>query len=523
MTHHFMLNEMNDHLDRTIQDYLVQNTICNWSTYKVGKYAASQGSWSVAAFAFDSLKTIVMSKASYLWLKSLEQLAQSEMKIQFLFPPKQVEWKIKLHENMDRLIGALNGIQSSRESLRTIETSHGVFSFQRWFISIRQRILECTLDILKLCGDYEIQVEKNMQISFRLLKIARELDLITSFLSLEMNKRNLEIFQALALSCSMLAFTTGFSLSYSNINDGSENLDNLNGTLVHDLFCRLELVEGEATKELGSLLRIYGPTKCFSFLHSRNRVSSSNGDAKGLLKICGDAVTAVVGMVFKTNPGNDGTSRQIPSDGLQLLLDTIAKWMHIPFRMPKRFFQMRPFISCELFASSSTKYQEEISVKQGFHLSLNLCIQLKNIPDNSSFRLTKLYCILQCKSSSRVLNRHSEENMEVDGPEYEADDMVDLNNKLFQHIVNESNRNSGESNKKKSDDEDVFIVETVVSFEPNESGIGFSTCLFDVSNFGVGFYRIKWHSCCLDNEDSCWSLFPLNSALDFTVVQEINQ
>ncbi|XP_047309500.1 uncharacterized protein LOC124912907 [Impatiens glandulifera] len=41
-THHFMLNEMNDHLDSTIRDYLAQNTICNWSTYKVGKYAACQ-------------------------------------------------------------------------------------------------------------------------------------------------------------------------------------------------------------------------------------------------------------------------------------------------------------------------------------------------------------------------------------------------------------------------------------------------------------------------------------------------
>lgn len=152
----------------------------------------------------------------------------------------------------------------------------------------------------------------------------------------------------------------------------------------------------------------------------------------------------------------------------------------------------------------------------GFHLSLNLCLQLSNIPSDFLAQLTKLYCVLYCRTTFLLpcLSGEKKTQAELDYEDWGSDDLLELNEKLVRHVSGctktsgthdrNYNRNSG-------------FVETYACLEPNEKGQGFSTCLLDVSAFPSGSYRIKWHSCCVDRKGSYWSLPPLNAGPVFTV------
>ena len=175
----------------------------------------------------------------------------------------------------------------------------------------------------------------------------------------------------------------------------------------------------------------------------------------------------------------------------------------------------RPCISSELFAlNSDTRSQEGLSVLQGFHLSLNLCLQLKNMPPD--LQLTKLYCFLYCKTSFQVPDPEANKGQkQLDYRDWRDDDMLYLNDKLLWNVTQITKKASNTWHRHKAGD--CGVVEIFASFEPNEKGQGFSTCLLDVSAFPLGSYRIKWHSCCVDNEGSYWSLLPLNADPVFTV------
>lgn len=101
---------------------------------------------------------------------------------------------------------------------------------------------------------------------------------------------------------------------------------------------------------------------------------------------------------------------------------------------------------------------------------------------------------------------------------WEKDNMVEMNEKLFQYVtectqkINHSKR-AGDTDI----DNNARTVNTFVQIEPNDRGQGFSNCLLDVSQFPVGTYRIKWHSCCIDSQGSYWSLLPLNAEPLFTI------
>lgn len=114
---------------------------------------------------------------------------------------------------------------------------------------------------------------------------------------------------------------------------------------------------------------------------------------------------------------------------------------------------------------------------------------------------------------------HGERNNEQMGSRisepWESEEMMEMNEKLF-HYVTECARKSC-CGKRFRDNEQ--IADGFVCFKPNAKGQGFSNCVLDVSHFPVGSYRIKWYSCCVDNQGSYWSLVPLNSGHVFTVQQ----
>lgn len=179
----------------------------------------------------------------------------------------------------------------------------------------------------------------------------------------------------------------------------------------------------------------------------------------------------------------------------------------------------RPCVGAELFALSSESSNKStpatISVEQGFQLSLDLCLQLKNIKQQRvPVRVNKLYCLLYCKLAYHTPTQHGETNRNQKSyPPWKDEDLVEMSNKLIHHAIK-----SG----KKHDVSGTFDwnnngVSAVVQFEPNERGQGFSSCLLDVSRFPVGSYQIKWLSCCIDQHGSYWNLLPLNGKPVFTI------
>lgn len=97
---------------------------------------------------------------------------------------------------------------------------------------------------------------------------------------------------------------------------------------------------------------------------------------------------------------------------------------------------------------------------------------------------------------------------------WETDDMVENNEKLLKYATDCSTKKGNKRGR--SSDEGEF-VNSFVCFDLNDRGQGFSSCLLDVSGFPVGSYRIKWYSCCFDNQGQCWTLPSLNPGPVFTV------
>ena len=109
--------------------------------------------------------------------------------------------------------------------------------------------------------------------------------------------------------------------------------------------------------------------------------------------------------------------------------------------------------------------------------------------------------------------------MEWDCQPWESEDMVEMNDKLFYYVTECAIKSSYGKRFRDNDMNDGQMANGFVCFEPNGKGQGFSNCVLDVSYFPVGSYRVKWYSCCIDNQGSYWSLLPLNSGPVSTVQQ----
>nr|GEW21222.1 ARM repeat superfamily protein [Tanacetum cinerariifolium] len=525
-------NELDRDLITSDHAYLIKNEILAlenakksmavkeyWSSYKTGKYAAFQGAWFTAAFIFGELVTMVQSDSSRHWLTSLTLFSYSEMRIQCFSLPKErsilLGWLDSnrsselpvvqdLGETDERstLDGVCNILRSSKECLLTNDvTPSGRLYFQIQFLTLRADVMENVVDIYKVVEEHNVRsnnaaslVQLFTLISTRLMKLAREYDLVaTSYISMDPTSRM--IVSAHALSCSVLAFVAGFSLFFLNLDFGNSNF---HAMLVHDLVMRLWYIDRESSNELLLLLKTcFGRSQNFMGPPSKSQRLENTSEVRNIAQLCCFAVKGVVGLknVAKRMSGDDDDEihLQIVNDGLTLQRDVARKWLCISLRTPMQFFRVRPCVSCQLFAMNRDSGNvKNISVLKGYHLHLDLCLQLNDILSESRVRLTKLYCILQCKTSYQHL---------VD------DNMIELNDKIVKYV-------------NKCDKDHTFdgqIAETIVCFRPNGNGQGFSTCILDVSMFPLGSYEIKWRAGCLDIDGCYWSLNSLNSGPVFTV------
>lgn len=363
-----------------------------WYSYKAGKTAACQGAWSTAAFIFEQLMTVVQSASCSSWLKSLAQFSTSEKQIQFFLLPDQgtsiVPAESDLGEMgvnalrtnygnyMENLLRACGTLLSAEEILAASDTGH-IFSFQRWFLTLRVKALNNVVDMMKLLDTISsIQdgtgsggqlargillscttsqtlgpfIDSCMEVSCRMRKLAQEFDLLlTSFMG--MDRQSVMSVSALALSCSLMAFTAGFAFLVPN-SHSSENYrvsksgnseEPFHALLIEDLVGRLRHLDWKTRKNLLSLLKSF--RKCNGCFASRfkTQISYSSYEAIVLHKLCEYSVGEIFSLRNEaTRVQRDGDALcQVLNSGSQLLMNIMSKLMLIPFRTPHHFFRVR--------------------------------------------------------------------------------------------------------------------------------------------------------------------------------------
>ncbi|RWR86893.1 hypothetical protein CKAN_01581500 [Cinnamomum micranthum f. kanehirae] len=532
-----------------------------WAVYKTGKYAASQGVWFAATFAFKILIKQAESDTCRSWLKSLALFAGAESEIQLLLYPRQgirlierlqnksiqekpcgddvVEY-VDLPEVKEKLVKAFSRICSAEEALAAVVSSNRPFCFQQWFWRLRAKTFETVADIFGLlisCPIAEENVNDDGQVllqhmhsfayhfahcAFRLKRLAKEFDLLaTSFMDID--SKSFQLISRLALNCSLLAFCTVFAIHFPEIprhKNGIayilEGWEKCSPAIVtQDLFERLWHIDHKTSTDLQ--LFSAGTGNQSEFLQSRTQISSCAYRERATLRVCQFAVSGVFKIQEEAKRvEGEGDLSQIIRAGLQLLSEILRKWLHIPFQTPKYFFRLRPCVGAELFAfNADTQNRGEISITSGFCLSLNLCIQLKNVSTACRIEDSKLYCILAINMSDcqPIGRRESMGQLQSGFQAWKTNVMVDLNEELLHHLKDGPSK----TRKIHGDISDAGLVKSFVCFEPNERGQGFSTCLLDVSSLPEGSYQLTWHSCCTDRKGSCWSLVPLNTGPLLTV------
>ncbi|KAL9456624.1 hypothetical protein AB3S75_005782 [Citrus x aurantiifolia] len=544
-----------------------------WPAYRAGMYAACQGAWVTASFLFGQLIMKVQSDIFSCWLKSVSHLAHSQRIIQLLFLTKHdssfVDWletkelPITFSEDnlceiekdvagiidepthIQALVVAYQSLISAERTLETTFTSTNAFFFQRWFLALRAKLLGAVMEIFRVLST--IQSEQNTnnnalvrkctivdsikflqqitQISFQLKRLSQEFDLIaTSFIGIDSKSSN--IIKAVALNCSLLAVSAGFAFyipslpAHQNLTCGLGSSQKCShAMLIQNLVGRLWNLDHEVTSNLGMLAEVIGLSKNCFHLQSKNQLLDSSCEVKNIVDVCNYAVSGIVCWQNEAKMVQDDKIRsEVITNGSQLLLNIILKLMNIPFRVPKFFFKVRPCVGSELFISSGdVRNIDGISVSTGFPLSLNLCLQLKNVPPDLPVRLTKFYCILHC-SQKLVLDGQSNEQTLWSPQPWEDSEVVEINETLFQYVTECTKRTNYCKCFGDDDINNDGAVSVFVHFELSERGQGFSNCLLDVSHFPVGSYRIKWHCCCIDSQGSYWSLLPLNAEPVFTVL-----
>lgn len=179
---------------------------------------------------------------------------------------------------------------------------------------------------------------------------------------------------------------------------------------------------------------------------------------------------------------------------------------------------LRSCVGSELFVSDAdTRNRGKISLLEGSYLSLNLCLQLKNMPPSFQVQLTKLYCILY-SSQKPASDGQNTEQMPSSALAWEGGDMIEMNDRLFRFVTERFRKtNTGKRSREDDINKDGKVVTTFVEFKLNSKGQGFSKCLLDVSKFLVGTYSIKWLACYVDSQGSYWSLLPFNAEVAFTI------
>jgi integrator complex subunit 7 len=79
-----------------------------------------------------------------------------------------------------------------------------------------------------------------------------------------------------------------------------------------------------------------------NFHQSRSQRLNISGEERDILDVCNYIVAGIVALKEEANrKKNEEILSQVTKDGFQLLLNTITKWMRIPFQVPTYFFKIR--------------------------------------------------------------------------------------------------------------------------------------------------------------------------------------
>ncbi|GAB2272691.1 hypothetical protein Dimus_007513 [Dionaea muscipula] len=527
-----------------------------WFAYTAGKYAVCTGAWFVGNLIFEKLSSSTQCHIYSGWLRSLAQLSYSERHVQVLFlkeGPSDSVNHVLSGDFIEKLVASCDGLSSAGKILVEKEIPHQMFCFQRWFLALRQKVLEVLLDILKLLGTVSLGHDglsssrlheqtssddgldplnqmKHLQhflvrLSSKLIRIVQEYDLLVSSF-LDMDSKSLEIISSLASSCSLLAFGSGFTFFLPNtpvVEDiasctsmGSVNC--LHVILIQNLVRQLSHMDSDTSMSLMTLLKADRQHDSFFHLQERFSISSISSESLMIDKACRNAVKEVARLQNESMAvHNEDGLLQVTRDGTQVLLNVIKDWMHVPFQLPKYFFKARCCMGAFLFSSNvDPKNPREPSITQGSHLSLNLCLQLENVPPDLILQLNKIYCILHCKTSflMRPCKEPSRQKL-MDHRAWTTDTMIHMHEKLQRYVA----KRAGDSISDGGPGGDHGVVEACVLFETNGTRQGFSTCLLDVSAFPVGSYRIQWHSSCINSHGCYNNLLPLNDGPLFTIAK----
>ncbi|KAJ6296272.1 hypothetical protein OIU78_024173 [Salix suchowensis] len=358
------------------------------------------------------------------------------------------------------LLQTYHGLCSSRKTLESIVTSNKSFCFQRWFLAIRVELLGTLENIVKVLGATPITED-----------------------SISKNRKCEKKDEY--LNC------------LRQITQSSFRLNRL--VQEYDLISMSFIGMDSRSSKIISTLAL----SCFLLAFATGfAILISDPLANDILMPC------------------DMENSKNYLQGM-LVQNVIRRGCAFPFRVPTYFFKIRPCIGSELFVfNADTRNSNQLSILPGFNLSLNLCLQLRNLPPDLPFGVTRSYCVLYSSMSFQ----DSKENGETKGQflwenrTLDSDNLIRMNEKLLHHVTECSTKKT--TNSKRGREKDIDSDEIITGFacfDLIDARKGFSNCLLDVSRFPVGSYRIKWQSCCIDSQGSYWSLLPLNAGPVFTV------
>ncbi|RDY09074.1 Integrator complex subunit 7, partial [Mucuna pruriens] len=358
-----------------------------WNAYKVGAHAACQGEWLLATNIFRTLIGKVKSDSCCSWLKALFNYAHSEGKILLLSQPKQGTTSMELMETIKfplisldykddtcpRLAGNINAcnyydqlsqahvaVCSSLKILEASVTSSLAFCFQRWFLSLRARVLENLVDMPKALREVSLNVDRNFnqveiessdkfqclksyqditQISLQLFRLAEEFDLLrASFFGID--NESSAVLAAHGVSCSVLASAAAFGVS--NIDQhshrifiGDKTTCNLQALTIQNLRRLILCVDHGTRTSLSLLLNYLAPNENYLSPRRSYRTWNIGYKDREVLNVCSYAVSGAVRLY------DEKTAPQFTKNSLSLTSNTLIKWMHIHFRIPKYFFKVR--------------------------------------------------------------------------------------------------------------------------------------------------------------------------------------
>ncbi|XP_042406316.1 uncharacterized protein LOC121996417 isoform X1 [Zingiber officinale] len=529
-----------------------------WAAYRAGKYSCLEGLWFSATFAFRKLMDHIDSANLFCWLKCLMLLAGSESEIKLLLFPKagrELVNGLQTVKNYSKILTSVMGgdndtianlsgwdgkftkvcgrICSAEETLASAGVSDGIYYFQRWFLHLRAKLFNILADTLvllnssvpsfiNLCNEEENKMlhgtkfTQNLNVlmsglayeSFRLNNLAKCYDLLASSF-LDIDSQSFKAISSMALHCSLLSFCIAFTMHFP-CSPAYRNVPKFSSTLIlRDLIERFWTTDDKISRQLMSMAAL-----CNENGQSCSGICTATPDyvERDNLQVFNFCISSTLSIQEEVKGAKSEEIPLLSLRGLRLLCDIFRRWMEIPFHIPKYFFTLRSCIGAELFIlNADPGNRSELSVLHGDCMSLSLCIQLKNASTALCPKVMEIYSILAAKPSKQSSPEKGKEDC---FNAFKIDEMLELNSLLMMH-VKDTTRKDNKINFMDSPGYEWVIAFS--SFRPNKRGQGFSSCLLDVSAFPEGIYQIQWHSCCIDESGTYWTLLPLTPGAFFTV------